>query len=382
MECYSCHQRILEASLVKAGEDVYLHETCMRCCECAVRLESRCYVRAGSVYCRADYARLFWPHCAGCGEEFTPETAVQRLGADRYYHPACFACCRCSRRLEKGERFGRDGEGRPLCEADFLAVEEEKSVLPQLTNLTISIDQRNKKADYPYSPDKSEEEEVEEDDDKENQASNSSRNVKGEDIEEDEDDGEEEGDKKEGKDGKRRGPRTNITAKQLELLKSVFGSTPKPTRLMREQLAKETGLNMRVIQVWFQNKRSKEKRMHQLRYMSALGGYPRGSGPLLHPMFVPPNAVAAYNSGFPHFLHHHHHQQHQFGGYMTEQQEFFMGERTEEAFIQQQQHPFPSPPPQLTDFHLRPEPLAASGEVPCYPSPPISEDFNQPLEAF
>lgn len=48
---------------------------------------------------------------------------------------------------------------------------------------------------------------------------------------------------------KRRGPRTTIKAKQLEILKSAFSQTPKPTRHIREQLAKETGLPMRVIQV-------------------------------------------------------------------------------------------------------------------------------------
>jgi LIM homeobox protein 1 len=48
---------------------------------------------------------------------------------------------------------------------------------------------------------------------------------------------------------KRRGPRTTIKAKQLEILKTAFNQTPKPTRHIREQLAKETGLPMRVIQV-------------------------------------------------------------------------------------------------------------------------------------
>ncbi|GAV03876.1 hypothetical protein RvY_14245 [Ramazzottius varieornatus] len=66
---------------------------------------------------------------------------------------------------------------------------------------------------------------------------------------------------------KRRGPRTTIKAKQLELLKSAFAQTPKPTRHIREQLAQETGLTMRVIQVWFQNRRSKERRMKQLNMM-------------------------------------------------------------------------------------------------------------------
>lgn len=51
--------------------------------------------------------------------------------------------------------------------------------------------------------------------------------------------------------GKKRGPRTTIKAKQLEMLKSAFAATPKPTRHIREQLAQETGLNMRVIQVTY-----------------------------------------------------------------------------------------------------------------------------------
>lgn len=52
-----------------------------------------------------------------------------------------------------------------------------------------------------------------------------------------------------GSGSKRRGPRTTIKAKQLEILKTAFNQTPKPTRHIREQLAKETGLPMRVIQV-------------------------------------------------------------------------------------------------------------------------------------
>ncbi|XP_022252942.1 LIM/homeobox protein Lhx1-like, partial [Limulus polyphemus] len=66
---------------------------------------------------------------------------------------------------------------------------------------------------------------------------------------------------------KRRGPRTTIKAKQLEMLKAAFAATPKPTRHTREQLAQETGLNMRVIQVWFQNRRSKERRMKELSHL-------------------------------------------------------------------------------------------------------------------
>ncbi|CAF1627120.1 unnamed protein product [Adineta ricciae] len=56
-------------------------------------------------------------------------------------------------------------------------------------------------------------------------------------------------------------PRTTITQKQLEILKQAYNTSPKPARHVRETLAAETGLDMRVVQVWFQNRRAKEKRL-------------------------------------------------------------------------------------------------------------------------
>jgi hypothetical protein len=39
--------------------------------------------------------------------------------------------------------------------------------------------------------------------------------------------------------------------------------SPKPCRKVREQLASETGLSVRVVQVWFQNERAKMKKLHR-----------------------------------------------------------------------------------------------------------------------
>ena len=94
-------------------------------------------------------------------------------------------------------------------------------------------------------------------------------------------------------DGNKR-PRTTITARQMEVLKNAYKAryinidgwsynpsslhpirlallarclclveqtSPKPARHVREQLAADTGLDMRVVQVWFQNRRAKEKRL-------------------------------------------------------------------------------------------------------------------------
>ena len=44
-------------------------------------------------------------------------------------------------------------------------------------------------------------------------------------------------------------PRTTISAKSLETLKQAYQASSKPARHVREQLAAETGLDMRVVQV-------------------------------------------------------------------------------------------------------------------------------------
>uniref|UniRef100_A0A0N4Z0L2 Homeobox domain-containing protein n=1 Tax=Parastrongyloides trichosuri TaxID=131310 RepID=A0A0N4Z0L2_PARTI len=62
-------------------------------------------------------------------------------------------------------------------------------------------------------------------------------------------------------DGSNKRPRTTISAKSLETLKQAYQTSSKPARHVREQLAADTGLDMRVVQVWFQNRRAKEKRL-------------------------------------------------------------------------------------------------------------------------
>lgn len=47
----------------------------------------------------------------------------------------------------------------------------------------------------------------------------------------------------------------------METLKIAYNTSPKPARHVREQLSHDTGLDMRVVQVWFQNRRAKEKRL-------------------------------------------------------------------------------------------------------------------------
>ncbi|KAI3420395.1 hypothetical protein GPALN_003696 [Globodera pallida] len=55
-------------------------------------------------------------------------------------------------------------------------------------------------------------------------------------------------------------PRTILNAPQRKAFKMAFEKGPKPSRKVREQLARETGLSVRVVQVWFQNQRAKMKK--------------------------------------------------------------------------------------------------------------------------
>ncbi|XP_076359515.1 LIM/homeobox protein Lhx3-like isoform X4 [Tachypleus tridentatus] len=78
-------------------------------------------------------------------------------------------------------------------------------------------------------------------------------------------------------DGTSKRPRTTITAKQLETLKTAYNNSPKPARHVREQLSQDTGLDMRVVQVWFQNRRAKEKRLKKDAGKSRWGEYFRNA---------------------------------------------------------------------------------------------------------
>ncbi|KAK6629199.1 hypothetical protein RUM43_003016 [Polyplax serrata] len=56
---------------------------------------------------------------------------------------------------------------------------------------------------------------------------------------------------------------TMLTTQQREAFKEYFRLCPKPGCKVREGLAKETGLSARIVQVWFQNQRAKMKKIQK-----------------------------------------------------------------------------------------------------------------------
>ena len=252
--------------------------------------------------------RRFGPKCSGCGEGISPQDLV-RKARDKVFHLKCFTCFVCRKQLVTGEELYVVDDTKFVCKEDYnhrlsgkLPARPMPRALPDnqndLLGMLLLFSSRLTPADSLYDDEEELEEEVEEsflDHPKLSEANNNSllgiscsprlspgsaldKTPPMADSSTDRDlmndsegsvngDGDEEKGYKndEGPGGtKRRGPRTTIKAKQLETLKTAFSQTPKPTRHIREQLAKETGLPMRVIQVWFQNKRSKERRMKAL----------------------------------------------------------------------------------------------------------------------
>ncbi|XP_012226252.1 LIM/homeobox protein Lhx3 isoform X2 [Linepithema humile] len=122
---------------------------------------------------------------------------VVRRAQELVYHLTCFSCALCSRQLDTGDEFYLMEDRKLVCKPDY----EQAKAKELADGGSIDGDQPNKR------------------------------------------------------------PRTTITAKQLETLKLAYNTSPKPARHVREQLSQDTGLDMRVVQVWFQNRRAKEKRL-------------------------------------------------------------------------------------------------------------------------
>ena len=343
--CAECNRAIADQFVLRVGESS-LHQECLKCASCRTPLTDSCFSKFGQFYCRQDFYRMFGPRCSACQLVFAETDKARKIG-EQLFHTHCFTCRDCSANLTEGDKVGCDHRGNLFCEIDYIKHTNGSSAGSEVSEDTSQYFDLDTSNGATVPDELSVKREAKTPD---TQCAGSDEEGEGRStLEGPPEEGEV------GKDGKRRGPRTTIKAKQLEILKNCFDQNPKPTRQVREQLAKETGLPMRVIQVWFQNKRSKEKRMHALRFMS--GGFPLHRP--LHPMFAPPNAVAysygpGYGPAFPQY----------------EQQEGFYMTSPEPAGF----HPFPSPPPQLSDFPSH-APALTEPSFPSFPSPPSALEF-------
>ncbi|XP_054468778.1 LIM/homeobox protein LMX-1.2-like [Anoplopoma fimbria] len=220
--CEGCTRVISDRFLMRVNGASW-HEDCLQCAACQRPLTATCYVRDTRLYCRTDYQQLFATKCSGCLERIAPTELVMRA-LESVYHLGCFCCCVCDRQLCKGDEFVLK-EGQLLCKTDY---ERERDLLR-----TVSPDHSDS--------DKSEDEDLDVKSEKCPAAGKGSM------------------DSKDPRRPKR--PRTILNTQQRRAFKASFEVSSKPCRKVRETLAAETGLTVRVVQVWFQNQRAKMKKL-------------------------------------------------------------------------------------------------------------------------
>nr|XP_046201419.1 insulin gene enhancer protein isl-1-like isoform X2 [Oncorhynchus gorbuscha] len=221
--CVGCGNQIHDQYILRVSPDLEWHAACLKCAECNQYLDESCtcFVRDGKTYCKRDYVRLYGIKCAKCNIGFSKNDFVMRARS-KVYHIECFRCVACSRQLIPGDEFALREDGL-FCRADHDVVERATmSVGDPLSPLhparplqmaePISARQPVLRPHVHKQPEKTTR------------------------------------------------VRTVLNEKQLHTLRTCYNANPRPDALMKEQLVEMTGLSPRVIRVWFQNKRCKDKK--------------------------------------------------------------------------------------------------------------------------
>ncbi|ELK18367.1 Insulin protein enhancer protein ISL-2 [Pteropus alecto] len=221
--CVGCGSQIHDQFILRVSPDLEWHAACLKCAECSQYLDETCtcFVRDGKTYCKRDYVRLFGIKCAKCQVGFSSSDLVMRA-RDSVYHIECFRCSVCSRQLLPGDEFSLR-EHELLCRADHgLLLERAAATSPSspgplpARGLHLPDPGAGRQpAPRPHAH---------------KQAEKTTR------------------------------VRTVLNEKQLHTLRTCYAANPRPDALMKEQLVEMTGLSPRVIRVWFQNKRCKDKK--------------------------------------------------------------------------------------------------------------------------
>ncbi|XP_039269615.2 LIM homeobox transcription factor 1-alpha-like isoform X1 [Styela clava] len=356
--CHGCNNLITDRYVHQISGRPY-HEECSVCFSCRQPLTSSCYVRDGKLFCKQDYLRVR-RICTGCKTQIEDGEMVMRIMSScEVYHVTCFKCTKCNAHLKKGDKYivtsecNNNSPSGITCQkcweghndvtdvndvvdnANFLTSQftdtsnalpismtsqedlaatlktSTSSYMPNISNnTTLSTSSSNcdvidlmtsprshqSSVMSPKSDDMGDDDS--DDDDKEMTSQNNDKDDK------DDDDC---GDKR----AKR--PRTILNAVQRRAFKAAFEMSPKPCRKVREALASETGLTVRVVQVWFQNQRAKmkklAKRQQSREHAMAMKvreqfGY-HGFDPMTslpHPMFPQPDVMM--DPGYGQFPHH------------------------------------------------------------------------------
>lgn len=247
--CAGCGAPIRDQYILRVAPDLEWHAACLKCADCHQFLDETCtcFVRDGKTYCKRDYVRLFGTKCSKCRQAFCRTDFVMRA-RQHVYHLDCFRCQACERQLMPGDEFALREDGL-FCRADHDVLDKFASsahgappaangihVAPNAEPVPVGgggVPRSGGQAAAPPAQPRGHPQSKQQAQHAEGGAQASHKPTR---------------------------VRTVLNEKQLHTLRTCYAANPRPDALMKEQLVEMTGLSPRVIRVWFQNKRCKDKK--------------------------------------------------------------------------------------------------------------------------
>ncbi|XP_055333260.1 insulin gene enhancer protein isl-1-like [Paramacrobiotus metropolitanus] len=279
--CAGCGGLIHDQYILRVAPDLEWHASCLKCEFCQQFLDEThtCFVYQGRPVCKEDYIKNF-KSCAKCKVSFRKDDTVMRA-RHFIYHLECFRCSACDNSLCTGDEFGLKEEmlyckihfeptlKAEMADADLSFCSKpvrkrdksfENATTPPHTTVDGLAALNGSRSPGSGSPNSSGGTVAVPTGNNHNSAVPSSKHT----TTGTRDTHHRTTGGKHGKETKTTRVRTVLNEKQLSTLRNLYNMNPRPDALMKEHLVDMTGLSPRVIRVWFQNKRCKDKKKQML----------------------------------------------------------------------------------------------------------------------
>lgn len=268
--CAKCHEDILDHYLCRIRDQNW-HEKCAICSICSACLSDVCFLHEGQLFCRKDYDRLHAVRCANCRQPMrshelfmcaeTPRSADRsNTPVELIFHVSCFTCSVCHQPLVVGDPYTVDsGSNRLICRADFLASRSRAFSVQSLLSSSADSSSATSRSVLPKLPVPGYER-------NDNSSSNFHSSTPCTDRLSNGHESNETTSLQllyahlDGGTGCGKRVRTSLTEEQRFHLQKAYEQSSRPSKQARECLARQLSVPVRVVQVWFQNQRARDKR--------------------------------------------------------------------------------------------------------------------------